>query len=258
LRRTTGSTAALLVHASGDLRAIDSLDSDLNAGVLGMSLIDAQRGVSLALAQAFQAQDPIRQSYFGTASFGVCVYRLDDAHVVATIFGPEVREGQVWYAMREGIEALQQALRAGKEAPPEQRSPGKSEGFAMVERYFAERDSAQSTHRHNPREQNPSTHAQGAAASSQESAAGTPARQALPSDENDGNRAQSLHNLDLVPAPASAPLEMERLKIDEIDWEAEGSQDWDALAADTNQSFLGMSFQEAKKRGLLNELDAEQ
>jgi hypothetical protein len=50
---------------------------------------------------------------------------------------------------------------------------------------------------------------------------------------------------------------MERLKLDEIDWELEGSQDWESLAADTDQSFYGLSFEEAKKRGLLNDLGAD-
>jgi hypothetical protein len=51
---------------------------------------------------------------------------------------------------------------------------------------------------------------------------------------------------------------MTRLDIDGIDWEPKESQDWDALIADTGPSFLGLSFEEAKKRGLLDDLDADQ
>jgi hypothetical protein len=51
---------------------------------------------------------------------------------------------------------------------------------------------------------------------------------------------------------------MERLEIDQVDWEFEGSQDWDALVADADHAFLGMSFKEAKERGLLDNLPADE
>jgi hypothetical protein len=50
---------------------------------------------------------------------------------------------------------------------------------------------------------------------------------------------------------------MERLQLDKIDWELGEPQDWDTLVADTDQGFRGMSFEEAKKRGLLDDLDAD-
>jgi len=241
LRRTTSSTAALLIHASGVIRAMDCLEDGLDANLLGSVLMDAQRGVAQALAQALQAQATIQQSYFGTASYSICVYRLDDAHAVATIFGPEVREGQIWYAMREGTGMLQEALVAGEPEPPEQRSSGTNDGFAMVERYFAQQGTVQTRHRRDPRERSASPLAPEAATPQTPS----PAESDSPSDQ------------DPAPPSIAAPLEMERLKIDEIDWELEGPQDWDSLAADMGQSFLGMSFEEAKKRGLLNDLDTD-
>jgi hypothetical protein len=53
-------------------------------------------------------------------------------------------------------------------------------------------------------------------------------------------------------------LETKRLPIDEIDWDLGDSQDWDTLVAGSDQSFLGMSFEEAKQRGLLDDLEAAQ
>ena len=61
-----------------------------------------------------------------------------------------------------------------------------------------------------------------------------------------------------TPPSLPPPLEMERLEIDEIDWEVPETHDWDTLVAETDQAFLGMSFEEAKKRGLLDDLDAGQ
>jgi len=257
LRRMTSSTAALLVHANGAIRAIDCLEEGLDANVLGSALMDAQRGVAQALAQALQGQDPIRQSYFGTASYSICVYRLDDAHAVATIFGPEVREGQMWYAMREGTGTLQEALAAGETEPPEQRSSGQNDGFAMVERYFAQQETAQTRPRHSPRGRSLSTQAQGTAPRAQDTTTETTMLQMPSPAESAGDQAQPPSDQDLALPSIAAPLEMERLNIDEIDWELQGPQDWDSLAADTGQSFLGMSFEEAKQRGLLDNLDAD-
>jgi hypothetical protein len=257
LRQTTGSSAAFLVHASGAIRAIDCLDSDLNAGALGIALMDAQRSITQALAQTLQAQNPIQQSYFGTASYSICIYRLDDIHAVATIFGPEVREGQVWYALREGTSMLQEALEAEEPAPPQQRVAARNDDFATVERYLAQWEAAPTRPGQNPRERSSSTQAQQAAPRVQETTTETPSRQPSPPSESTASNVRPSSDQDLSPLSLPAPLEMERLKINEIDWEMEGPLDWDALAADTAQSFLGMSFEEAKKRGLLNDLDAD-
>jgi hypothetical protein len=246
LRRSTGSTAALLVHTSGAIRAIDCLDSDLDATALGIALMDALRSIAQALAQALQAHTPIRQSYFGTARYSICVHRLDDVHAVATIFGPEVREGQMWYAMREGTKTLQEALETEEPESPQQRSAGTNDGFAMVERYFAQ----QATPRARPQRNTPERLLP---ASAEEMLSQPP-----PPSEDERSQDRNTPEQDLASLSIPAPLEMERLEIDKIDWELEGPQDWDTLAADTDQSFLGMSFEEAKKRGLLDELDAGQ
>jgi hypothetical protein len=51
---------------------------------------------------------------------------------------------------------------------------------------------------------------------------------------------------------------MERLEIDKVDWSLDGKQDWDALVADTGSAFQGLSFEEAKKRGLLDDLQTSE
>jgi hypothetical protein len=257
LRRTTGSAAALLVHASGAIRAIDCLDSDLDANALGIALMDAQRSIAQALAQALQALTPIRQSYFGTANYSICVHRLDDVHVVATIFGPEIREGQMWYAMREGTKTLQEALDAEEPESSRQRSAGTTDGFAMVERYFAQQATPRARPRRNTRERLSPVSAE-ETLSRPQSEAETPLPQAPPSSEDEGSQDQNTPEQDLALPSVPPPLKMVRLDIDEIDWEPEGPQDWDTLSADTDRSFLGMSFEEAKNRGLLDELDAGQ
>ena len=264
LRRATGSTAALLVHASGTVRAIDCLESDLDADVLSVALMDAQRSIAQALAQTTQAENPIRQCYFGTASYSVCVHRLDETHAVVTIFGPEVREGQVWYAIREGTKTLQEALDTRDPASPPQRISAQSDGFAMVERYFAQqtRSGARARSRRSTREHPPLPPTRETPASAKRASAtptpATPTPNAPPLSKNAGNQEQAFVEREPETPSAPAPLEMERLEIDQIDWEVKGTQDWDALISDADPAFLGMSYQEAKKRGLLDDLDADE
>lgn len=255
LRRATSSTAALLVHTSGVIRAFDCLESGLDTAALGTALMDAQHSIAQALAQTMQAGDPVRQCYFGTASYSICVHRLDETHAVATIFGPEVREGQVWYALREGIEELQAALETKEPEAPPQQSPAKSAGFAMVERYFAQQTASQTRPRRGTRERILPVRAQETPARAR-AADEAPAQQATSVSERAASPNPPVP--DTAPAfpPTPAPLEMERLEIDKIDWELQGVQDWDTLVADTDPSFQGMSFEEAKKRGLLDDLDA--
>jgi hypothetical protein len=224
------------------------LDQSVDADALCQGLLDAQRSIAQALAQVFQAQDPVRQSYFGTTSYSICVHRLDESHAVATIFGPEVREGQVWYAMREGLDALQTALQASEQAPPPSRSPARNHGVDMVERYFQQQQEAsQARPRHSVRDRAP-----------QPPQVQTRARAETPIPSiPSGRDTAAAPEESPAPAPLPPPLKMERLQIDRIDWELGESQDWDTLAADTDQSFRGMSYEEAQKRGLLDELNAD-
>jgi DNA-binding NarL/FixJ family response regulator len=253
LRRTTGSAAALLIHTGGTVRAIDCMDPSLNAGALAVALTESQRAIAQVLAQTMEASNPIQQSYFGTARFSVCVHRLDDQHAIATIFGPEVREGQMWYAMRESIKALQVALDTENQEPEPVRRSGSSDGFAMVERYFAQQAHPQARTGRVARE-NPSSATPPRAPA--RNRAGVVSPPDLSSPPLEGTDAQDqLH--DTPPDRRSAPLKMARLNLDEINWELEGAQDWDTLAADTDPSFRGMSFEEAKKRGLLGDLDSD-
>lgn len=264
LRQATGSTAVILLHTSGAIRAMDCLEPDLDAGALCVALTDVLRTVTQALAQAMHVQSPILQSYFGTTGYSICVYRLDDRHAVATLFGSTVREGQVWYAMREGIEALQEALEIQEQESSPQRDHARNDGFDMVERYFAQQATPRVRPRRSIRDRTPfSSHEPAVPAKAQETpenspTAGASASTAPPAHENTTDPGQETSNASPAPSPFPAPLKMERLQIDEIDWEIGDHQDWDALVADTDQTFLGMSFEEAKQRGLLDNLDANQ
>jgi CheY-like chemotaxis protein len=267
LRRATESTAALLVHTGGTIRAMDCMDPELDASTLCDALMNAQHAIAQALAQTMQTQASIRQSLFSTDNYSVCVHRLDDKHAVATIFGPTVREGQVRYTLREGSDALQNALTAEAQEAPAQRSRSGSDGFNMVERYFAEQGALRTRPRRSTRERTPLSRAQAdnpatppinSLASSGAGITADSSPSPASQKENAQDQDHSVANTAPVQPTLPPPLEMERLEIDEIDWELGESQDWEALGVETNQSFLGMSYQEAQERGILDDLDPEQ
>jgi CheY-like chemotaxis protein len=268
VRRATSAVAALLVHTSGTLRAMDCLEPGIDSAALCVALVEAQRTIAQALAATVKAQSPIRQSYFGTAEHGICVYRLDDTHAVATLFDSAVREGQVWYCLREAAAGLQAALGPGASEASPKRDRASPDGFAMVERYFARKRTPRTRTRHSIRKSRISSTRTSAAS---ERAAETPqaARTAPPPSEEDAAQqppvvagppgsqpAPSERDLSQLVLPAL--LETERIQLDAIDWEVGDAQDWDTLAADADQPFHGMSLEEARQRGLLGELDPDQ
>jgi hypothetical protein len=159
--------------------------------------------------------------------------------------------------MREGTKTLQAALEAEKPVSPQQQSSGRSDGFAMVERYFAQQAASRVRSRRNARQAPPPAPPEKTLSGVQTETEKASPRTPL-SPEDKGTQDQNSSEQAVAPRSTPAPLEMTRLDIDGIDWEPKESQDWDALIADTGPSFLGLSFEEAKKRGLLDDLDADQ
>jgi CheY-like chemotaxis protein len=274
LRRLTASTAVLLVHSSGSIRAKDCVEPDLDSRALCAALMDTQRSVALALGSSTSTPNSIRQTYFGTADHGVCLYRLDDVHAVVALFDATVREGQVWYYIRETAAALHAALRAEPKRSP---LPGTGEvrnGFEMVERYFAE-SSVAGTH-HSTRERTQSRTRQSrspvAPAPIGDQAQGKEHEHLTEEPPDQAQNADTAPGLADVDPPADAdpgsaeadprevvpptPPETKRLSIDEIDWTVGEDEEWDALVADQDPSFKGVSYKEAKRRGLLDDLEA--
>jgi hypothetical protein len=119
----------------------------------------------------------------------------------------------------------------------------------MVERYFAEQSTLRARPRRDAARTDPTT--------AERAATDTHSQQESPVLEPQASENEDTPYLDPARTPLPAPLKMERLQMDQIDWDLEDSQDWDTLVADADQTFLGMSFEEAKKRGLLDDLEAE-
>jgi hypothetical protein len=59
------------------------------------------------------------------------------------------------------------------------------------------------------------------------------------------------------PPDINAKEDLDRPSVDDIDWDISTDLDWDGLVANTDQGFAGMDFEEAKKRGLINDPETD-
>jgi CheY-like chemotaxis protein len=280
LRATTNSAAALLVHADGTVLAVDGLEASMNPAALCEALMDAQRSIAQALRQALSTDTPIQQSYYGTETYSICMYRLDSSHALATIFGPAVREGQVWYSIREAAAELVRTLASEGQSLPVRRAEGGDDWRSEIEQYFADTPAVHTRRRRN--ELANSEDIAGSEAATTPSARRTSGRPHVGIDpghapaapesprpspdqierdiHTDGTWDQVIDDAkgtfegsDLEAArdrglytpqqpDANVADSVERPSIDEIDWDAPADLDWEEMVSSADQGFSGMSF----------------
>ena len=138
LRSITNSMTALLAHVDGTILAADRLDMDTDADALCEALIDSMQTIAQAMRHALNTDAPIQQSYYGTEAFSICTYRMDRSHVIVTVFGPTVREGHVWYCMREAAKELISTLTSKGDDETSPRAQAGDAWRAKMEQYFTE------------------------------------------------------------------------------------------------------------------------
>jgi CheY-like chemotaxis protein len=297
LRVMTGTSACLLLHTSGRVLAIDPSGNDLDADDLCAALINSQDAIAQQMSQIFDQETQIKQSYFGTDMYNVCTYRLDDDHVVAVLFGPEVKEGQVWYYMREAARDLQDALAAEAEPSGAEKTRKTGDVFDMLDRFFpnrrtlrigrqrAERRAAAEQASPLPEEVQPEPAPKNnsepqAAPAAASSSRGSIDQDASPDAGRNGDvtgadpgtgvisleeaQERGLFNLEAIettrpeePDTPEPELEVDPLPLDDIDWDVDTDTDWEEFIADADPGLGGISFEEAQKRGLIDDLQAE-
>lgn len=297
LRVMTGTSVCLLLHASGRVLAIDPSGNNLDADDLCAALINSQEAIAQQMSQIFDQETQIKQSYFGTDMYNVCTYRLDDDHVVAVLFGPEVKEGQVWYYMREAVRDLQDALAA--EAKPSGTGKTRKTGdvFDMLDRFFpnrrtlrigrqrAERREAVETTAALPEEVQPDPAPGNNSEPQAVPATVSPSREGIdwnapPDTGRNGDvpevdpgtgginfeeaQERGLFNPEAIetagpeaPGTPEPDLVVDPLPLDDIDWDVDTDTDWEEFIADADPGLGGISFEEAQKRGLIDDLQVE-
>jgi CheY-like chemotaxis protein/predicted regulator of Ras-like GTPase activity (Roadblock/LC7/MglB family) len=216
MRTMTGAVATLLMRANGTVLATDILEPGTDLDGICVALTTAQRAIARQMSQTFSQDTQIVQSYFGTATFNICTYRVDESHIAAVIFGPAVREGQVWFYMREAVDRLRDALGTQVEQPTARQRAREGDVFEMLDRFF-------------------------------------PGRQKRSRRKEPDTTAKTVAARETAPAQAESPPDTDLSSLDGLDWDVPIDEDWDALVKEADQGSGGISFEEAQSQGLLSQ-----
>lgn len=283
LRMMTGATATLLIHLSGRVISIDTIEPNLRLDQVCTTLEATHRSMSEQMSLAFARDSQVKQSYFGTDTYSVCTYRVNDMYAVAVVFGPAVKEGQVWYYLRETVQTLGTALTGAGAPPKKERRRAHHDVFDMLDRFFPDRagggDKKKTEASLTPEMPSPPS-------LEEQPVAVSPEPDAVPNAGIDINwdvttdiewediveeTQQGFDGLTLAEAQQQgiltsgweaepvAPSEetVDTTLIDDIDWDVPADMDWDTIVEETDKGLEGISFDEAQQRGLVGDITEE-
>jgi DNA-binding response OmpR family regulator len=261
LRTMTAADAVFLLRNDGTLLAADAREPSRDVTDLGTALQAAQQAITEQMTRLFDHNCAVRQSFYGTDAYSVCTYRIDGVCTAAVVFGPEVREGQVWYYMRDAAGTLSRAL--GADAPP---TPGRRRAVGesvldMLDRFFpstqqASADVASPTRAAQPREPDASPVPSIEARATETRGAAVP--EATAPSEGETRAAPGLDAI--VPELPAIPEDHEPQAVDpsvadNIDWDAADGMSWDTILEETDKGWEGISLEEARRLGLVDGLE---
>jgi hypothetical protein len=210
---------------------------------LGTELQAALRAIADQMTRAFDQDVPVRQSYFGTEEHSVCTYRIDETYTAAIAFGPNVRQGQVWYYLREAARTLEGALDGQAPPLPPRRARSTEDVFELLRRFF-------------PEVGKPGDRQNGAPPSSAAAGDGTPGTAAdQPGDLSVPPSPAAASEIDGEPTPPQEP--QEEPALDDIDWDVDGEEDWSAPVDGAGNATRGMTLDQARQRGLIGDIDQD-
>ncbi|MBN1136526.1 MAG: response regulator [Anaerolineae bacterium] len=231
LRTMTGATTAFLSNETGSLLALDSLEPDTQLDNLSSILMFAHQQVAQQMQSDLGTNSPVRQSYFGTDAYSICTYQVDPSLFVGVIFGPAVKEGQVWYYIRDMVAALTVAVGSEQQTPPDSdKTSVKDELMAILDQYVPAAGGRR-----------PSRRTTSAGIVSQATSQAVPPPVSTPSR----TRAPS------ESAPPTAALPEPDIAVEDIDWNVGADADWDTMVSETAQGFGGLSLKQARQQGLV-------
>ena len=259
LRTMTAADAAFLLRNDGMLVAADTRESKRDVADLATALQAAQQAITEQMTRLFDSGCAVRQSFFGTDAFSVCTYRVGDTHTAGVVFGPDVKEGQVWYYMRDAAGTLSGVLGADAPPPPPRRRGAGGSVPDMLERFFpsAQQDAASIA---------PST--RGARPPGPDTLPLPPSREDEATSRAPADAALPVHDQPLVTRsldtagaePAGTPQNVEPEApdpsiADGIDWGAIDGMSWDDILKETDKGWEGFSLEEARRLGLIDDLE---
>lgn len=253
LRAMTAADAVFLLRNDGTLIEADAHEAGRDVASLGTALQTAQQAITEQMTRLFDQSCAVKQSFFGTDAYSVCTYRIDGVYTAAVVFGPEVREGQVWYYVRDAAATLSRALGAETGHTTPTRRRGKRESVLdMLDRFFPS---------------TPETPVD-ASASRRVPQSGEPTRPPVPPAEalvdaadlgEDESRLAFRRDTPL-PEPFTVPEEQEPEPpdpsiADGIDLDSIDGSSWDAILEETDKGWEGITLEEARRLGLIDDLE---
>jgi DNA-binding response OmpR family regulator len=257
LRTMTAADAAFLLRNDGTLILADARESERDVKGLGAELQAAQRAITEQMTRLFDQSCSVRQSFFGTDAYSVCTYRVNGDYTAAVVFGPKVREGQVWYYMRDAAGTLSRAL--GENAPPtpSRRRVPRDSLVDALDRFFPSTPQPAA---------DPEPVTEGTAAPGEPGPVSVPSEGGESSDallgaghSHSAAEPSAVQDLGAQADDPSLPQEPKEPPdpsiADSIDWEAIDSTSWDAILKDTDKGWEGISLDEARQRGLIDDLE---
>jgi DNA-binding response OmpR family regulator len=259
LRTMTAADAAFLLRQDGTLIAADARDAGRKVNELAAALQAAQQAITEQMVRLFDQSCAVRQSFFGTDAYSVCTYRINGTYSAAVIFGPEVREGQVWYYMRDAASTLARILGAEASVSPVRRRGADESVRDMLDRFFpnAPRSSAHDA-----------IPAPDTMPRSLDAAPPPPIQETeKPNQTLDGRKepgregSPSTTASDDQAAHAPAPSEKQETEAmdpsvaDGIDWDGIEEMSWDDILEEADRDWEGISFEEARRLGLIDDLE---
>lgn len=260
LRTMTAADTAFLLRNDGTLVGADALEPGRDMADLGTALQAAQQAISEQMTRLSDQSCAVRQSFFGTDAYSVCTYRVDGSYTAAVVFGPEVREGQVRYYMREAAGAISRAL--GAEAPRSLNRHRSSGGSVLdsLNRFFpsVERQSAEVRSSRGAGQERVSSASPAPSPEAGEAGPGD-SRDATHLSEGQSAATDALHatiaETDIVPEEPELVEPVDSPIADSIDWEAADGMSWDAILEETDKGLDGIAFEEARRQGLIDDLE---
>jgi len=264
LRTMTGAAMTILMYKSGAVVAVDSPESESDMIDLCATLVKAQSAVIQQMGQTFDQRLQFRQSYFGTESLSLCAYRLNEDFTTAVIFGPTVKEGQVWYYLRDVSGTLNDVLADVKlEAAPASQPPQTPPVSQPQPQKTAARTKT-------PEPTPPAEPAREIDLASLDKIDWdeTPDMDwnAVVQETDQGMdglsfaeaQQQGLLSEELADQPSAEPVpDNDRPALDDLDWNVSPDSDWETIVQETDRGMDGLSFEEAQKRGLVSDVGQE-
>jgi CheY-like chemotaxis protein len=257
LRAMTAANTAFLVRDDGVLIEADGLPPDKHAEDLGAELHGAGRAIAEQMTHILDQDCELQRSFFGTDRYSICTYRVDDIYMAAVVFGPEVREGQVWYYLREAAGRISRALRDSEPASKSHSRAGSGSISDILQQFFPDLE------RHATEQGLEDTRQQDERALSPLPTAELDVAESLhpPLREADGVEADATDT-----SAGEQAIAVEEPVLDEpidfsivesINWDAADDMSWDTVLSETDQGLCGLTFEEAQRQGLLDNLESD-